>query len=460
VAEGYAQISRFASMNIPYRILKRMALAVGLLLTACFAAPAQQAWFVFLASDNQQPFYVQMGEKIYSSTGTGHLLLHSLKDSTYRLVIGFPQHQYPEQEFVVDINKKDHGYQLKKEAARQWQLYNWQTQQVVAPVAGSKKENALLYGERKMNDPFANLMAAVVNDSAILYTSVVKKEPPANSDKQVKPVDTTTSAVAINTAEKEPAFAPSDSVKMVKSGTETKTALPDSAVTAVTTFVTDTAKAKVEEPAKLVQQPATTTIVKLGEQQENDSLQLTYLDTHAAGIDTIIVKIPLAKEPVVQEQKEQVAGIPVKKDSTVVPVDTMAVKKDTALAVMSKPVKTADTVAATEVEAVPEKKTLNMVNSDCRSFASDYDVDKLRVRMLLEGTAGDRMAAAQKLYKTACLSAKQIKALSELFLTDESRYRFLEVSYPHVSDTDNFKKLDELLTDETFKAKFRALVRL
>jgi hypothetical protein len=500
VVEGYGQMSRFATMNNPYRSMKRMALAVGVLFNG-FAASAQQAWFIFIQSDNQQPFYIQMGEKIYSSSAAGYLLLHSLKDSTYNLLIGFPQNQFPEQQFAVNINKKDQGYQLKKASARQWELYNWQTEQALKPVAG-KKSSSPLYGERKVNDHFADLMAAVVNDTAVLYTSVVKKEPDSNNNTQTKP--DSVKAIAVNTKEKaapvledsgriiqplperKAVVAASDSnvaAKTAKRVTDSANqiiaaAKPiDTSKQVVKTVIADTLQEKVaaiKKPADPVKrnEPVEPGIVKLKERQENDSLTLTFLDNHAAGADTVQVIIALAKERVQPQPSEPVKPEPVKKDSIVTATDTPVIKKtdtviskkDTALAVMPKlPEKKPDTTTiavTTELATEPAKKALAMVNSDCRNFATDNDIDKLRVRMLLESTAGDRMVAAQKLYKTHCLSAKQIKALSELFMTDETKYRFLELSYPHVSDTDNFKKLYDLLTDETLKAKFRTLVRM
>jgi hypothetical protein len=54
---------------------------------------------------------------------------------------------------------------------------------------------------------------------------------------------------------------------------------------------------------------------------------------------------------------------------------------------------------------------------------------------------------------------KQIKALSELFPDDELRFRFYETAWPFVSDSSNFKTLEETLTDPFFIARFRALLK-
>src|ERR1019366_5422303 len=79
------------------------------------------------------------------------------------------------------------------------------------------------------------------------------------------------------------------------------------------------------------------------------------------------------------------------------------------------------------------------INSDCRNFATEYDVDKLRVKMLEAGKEDDRITAAHKVFKTKCFSTRQVKALSEAFTSDAQKFRFLEAAYPFVSD-DHFKE--------------------
>jgi len=99
---------------------------------------------------------------------------------------------------------------------------------------------------------------------------------------------------------------------------------------------------------------------------------------------------------------------------------------------------------------------LLVVNSDCRNFAADYDVDKLRVKMLEGSKDEDRILTAKKVFKTKCFTTKQIRALSEVFTTDAGKYHFFEAAYPFVSD-DRFRELTDLLADPVYNGKFRAL---
>jgi hypothetical protein len=97
-----------------------------------------------------------------------------------------------------------------------------------------------------------------------------------------------------------------------------------------------------------------------------------------------------------------------------------------------------------------------VMNSDCRNFATDYDVDKLRVKMLDADKDDDKIQAARKIFKTKCFTTKQIRALSEVFTTDAGKYRFFEAAYPFVSD-DHFRELTDLLADPVYNGKFRAM---
>jgi hypothetical protein len=102
------------------------------------------------------------------------------------------------------------------------------------------------------------------------------------------------------------------------------------------------------------------------------------------------------------------------------------------------------------------KPALPYVNSDCHNFATDYDVDKLRVRMLEATKDEDRVAAALKVFKTKCFSTRQLRALSEVFTADTGKYRFFETAYPFAAD-EHFPDLVTQLTDPVYINKFKTL---
>src|SRR5687767_3746313 len=120
-------------MSNPYRVIKQLALLTGFCIVTGSAVRAQQSYYIYIQSDNGQPFYTQIGDKVYSSSAVGHLIIAGLKDNVCNFEIGFPQHISKPQQFTVPIRGKDHGFQLKKTGS-DWALIGWQNQETIKPT--------------------------------------------------------------------------------------------------------------------------------------------------------------------------------------------------------------------------------------------------------------------------------------------------------------------------------------
>jgi uncharacterized protein DUF4476 len=159
--------------------------------------------------------------------------------------------------------------------------------------------------------------------------------------------------------------------------------------------------------------------------------------------DTVVIRIPVEQATTVKNDS------PIGRwDSNPRPLsDAGTARKDSS----GNPGKLSTAPIATKAPA--------MVNSDCVNFATEYDVDKLRVRMMAENTADERVAAARKVFRTKCFTTRQVRALTELFTNDEGRYKFLDTAYPFVSDSQEFHKLAELLKEDYYVKRFNAMIR-
>ncbi|MBO9567043.1 MAG: DUF4476 domain-containing protein [Niastella sp.] len=516
--------------------MKRIAFVISLLTLSCTLVRAQQDYFIFISSENSQPFYIRLNEHTYSSSAIGHLVIPRLRDTTYTLEVGFPKKQYPERTFVVSLDKKDLDYQLKNTEKEGWVLFNAQTSEAVKPRLEQVKNSDLSLGERKTG-AFATLMSALVNDSAVLYKSVVKVDV-----QPVKPaataVKTDTQAVVIVEKEAAPARTvavitptpPVDSVQTEKNTIPVKIDTPIALSTVIpvqewgndkgkgyiyydsTSVGMDTISLMIEfekgaplslpTPEQVIAAPARIDTVKavitpdtpatVAQKQPvpaaKDSTEkvtatipqdipanntaekttaVTPPDTatkeatkqvvantvpDSPAIAKEVVKAPPPVNAVDTAQKESIAKV--KPDT---PATTTAVKTDTpATAKTSYAPSKDDSAAAIEAS----KKPLLLMNSDCVNFASEYDVDKLRVKMLSANSVDDKVAAAKKVFKTKCFVTRYIRGLSELFPNDEARFKFFDAAYPFVSDTGNFRQLLDLFTDELYIARFKALVRM
>lgn len=464
--------------------MKRIAFVISLLALSCTVARAQQDYFVFLWADNQQPFYARLNETTYSSSAIGHLVISRLKDSVYNLVIGFPKKQFPEQTYRISFNQKDLDYQLKYRPEEGWVLVNAQTGQTIKPQEALVKNTNVSLGERKTGQ-FAALMAGLVNDSAVLYKTIVKTEAPAHSPAEETKKD---SVIAIKeaTAQPTPVTAVTTGIDSAQVTTGALTSAIDTAKLAVTDTLKTVDSNRTATVATIANPPTPlSSIVQLQERSRDTAKELIFTDSSAAGTDTISVVIDLHKNelpapgeviaapasidsvkatintpdtPAVREQTVVIK----EKDSAqataaVTTPDTAATMPDTMALVKAAP---KDSVIVKTDSAVTAKKTLLLMNSDCTNFASEHDVDKLRVKMLNAASVDDRIGAAKKIFKTKCFVTRYIRGLSELFPRDEDRFKFFDAAYPFVSDTGNFRSLLDLFTDELYIARFKALVRM
>ena len=80
-------------------------------LITLFAA-GQQVHFVYLQSDNAQPFYVKLNNNFTSSSSLGYLILPKLSDVTFDITFVFPKKEFPEEKFHE--NMEDYFKEIDK----------------------------------------------------------------------------------------------------------------------------------------------------------------------------------------------------------------------------------------------------------------------------------------------------------------------------------------------------------
>jgi hypothetical protein len=559
---------------------------------------SQQEYFIYLQTDNHQPFYVRFNNKTYSSAASGYLVISKLPDSTCNITIGFPRNIFPEQQFSIPVNRRDAGFSLTNQGDRGWGLLNLQTLAVIMNSNPVQEKKSPEITGNKSNNSFAILLANVVNDTAILYT-VSRPKPilidPAIALKEEKRKDSI--ALAKKAAAEKDSLAlvkrnlpKTDTLSVVKnnslknkktvvpvkkSGTRqnpavTKTSLPknDTATVARKNIPAEKMPAKADSAviAKNKSLKKDSIIVKIPQPKNKNEAALaknnkTKGDTTAVAKRTIpknaiVVVVPKNRPAVkdtslpartkIRDSSSVVKNDTVKKDTTAtvyvrpktdsgitayktgnlpvkvklpitkaaelltdtsyiavfideskekydtirisIPfIETFAVKKEEKQPpkeyIMVDPVaeknhkdslyfaenaKKTIPLVKKDSTAAPVKDTATtglkppvvaMINSDCKETAWDSDIDKLRIKMLLVKTDEEKIILAKKIFKQKCFLVKQVKALSELFNTDEGKYKWFDAVYSFVSDSNNFASLAELIKDDYYLHRFKAMLR-
>lgn len=443
---------------------RRLVLSV-VLLFSCFVMQAQQNHFIYLQTENRQPFYVKMGKVIYNSTVSGYLIISKLKEGNYDFLIGFVNAEKGEQEFRCTVARQDVGYILRQFGEKGWGLFNLQTLQVtMAGVKENNKENVPNNTTVKTDD-FSQMLSTVVNDPAIKYE---QKELPAE---KVKP------DAAVSEAEK-------------------GTAPADKKMDAVFEKPIDISPVeKLIDPAETAKNKPG--IVKRSSVSDKDGLNLIYLDSSdGQKVDTITMLIPLddqdetipAKQAEAVErslEKEETTPAIADKSNKVATIEEDVTNEETAKPVVASinreevlktnpeqdkkflnidlPVNATEKKDSVQEPGKPQNSAVTGLivssNTSCNAYGNESDFLRLRKKMAAAGTEDDMLKVAKKAFKSKCYSTEQVKNLGVLFLDDAGRYNFFDLAYPHVYDLNNFSQLREQVKDEYYKKRFDAMLR-
>lgn len=413
---------------------------LGFLFLFSLQTMAQQNHFIYIQTENKQPFYVKIADRLLSSSSVGYLVIPKLQDGKYEMGIGFPKDEWPLQKITVVIKNNDAGYFLKNFDSKGWGLFNMQTLDIIMASGNSNSKDV---AKDAMTDGFADVLADVVNTPSIKQKPVVKEE-------------------------KEVAVAKPPVVENNKPAVEVKDDIP-----AVSVKEKETIRAA----------------VKILSTIDTSGRSIVYVDTYENRSDTIRLFIPYKREAVVEkevtEQKIQPAE-PIKKEEPKQEPKTEAKQENKQDAKFidielpnpnnkvdsektdKKPAASNETVADKKemanttkaaAEPVAENKMVVMTNSDCKTNASSDDFLKLRKKMAAETSDDDMIAVAKKVFKTKCFSTEQVSNLSSLFLKDDGRYNFFDAAYPRVNDSQNFPSLVTKLTDDYYITRFKAMIR-
>lgn len=422
----------------------RRSFFLAILILTVLAASAQRSYFLYFQTENQQPFFLKMGEKLYSSTASGYLILPKLKDTTHFFSIGFPGREAQEN-FYYTMNHKDHGFLLKHFPEKGWGLFDLQTLGVqMASRMGSTPGESVIRTERKEPNEFTDLLVKASNDTT-LKEKVILEEPVV-----VAAIDTV-KKVAIDSPvvmEEEKKEMPiKDTVVFSKPVIDTP-AIP--VVEKPFEPVMDTVKKVAEEPVKQVEipkeepkvaepvreEPITvksqtpeeptyqlSKVIRRSESSTTGGFGIVFLDQFPDGkIDTIRILIPPTKATPVGQSK---------------PVE----EKKTDLKFL---------------EILPDSARQEVKPQRCPVMANDEDFFQLRREMAGEVSDAAMLEKAKKALTQKCYSSLQIRNLGNLFLDDAGKFGFYQMAFPHVSDTENFGRLQEELKDPIVADRFRA----
>jgi hypothetical protein len=473
---------------------------------------AQKLYFIYLQTENAEPFFIKMDEKITSANAAGYLLIPRLYDSTYHLTVGFNNGKWPEQQFNIPMNQKDHGFLLKDFGNKGWGLFDLQSMAVLMNTQGIAGNEI----KKSVVDPastgFTKILSKAADDPSLLEKSVEEK--PIEKIVQKEPVLPASNTETVKTepvADKKTDPASKPVVSPDKTQQAEKTTQPVAQSVMTEKMLTEKKEEekpvqkaeikedkrvqqpdvlskpveKTEESATVVSKPAeiptaekTVTqesytpsrVQKRSESSTTEGFGLVFTDEYSNGItDTIKVVIPnpkpvakLDEKPQVKEQEKPVQELT---EKPVIKPDEKLVQKEVR-PVGKQEVKPAEEKKFLEFSPVTDSAKMasatnpvGTANKNCVAIATDADFLKLRRRMAASEGDDVMISEARKAFRSKCYSTMQIKNLGVLFLNQEGRYRFFDTAYPFVTDAENYGSLQSELKDEYYIGRFKAMIR-
>lgn len=440
---------------------------VIMLIVGAFMANAQDNYFVYLQTENNQPFYARVNNKVVSSTTFGYLILPKLKEGKYDVIIGFPKDEF-EESFSISVDNKSEGYLIKNLGEKGWSLFNLQTLALLNPTT-SKTTAAANTGSDVKEDPFSQMLASVLKDSSLLKKNTPVELPavqPAVEDKNIEKavVDENMEAVIPENKLSNDISSKGDTL-MAKTGTRSE-------------IIYDP---EVANPAPLkilgfIGKEGNEMIYVDQSNHTSDTIRV-FIPNESSSGDTAIVRPEVAKAGEIKEPeftitptvitpskeenketvspaKEEIKNNPVliSEDENKKPASQIFIIKDDSLP------KVKDNGKESSIILLPSVST-KTTNSDCKDLASNNDFLKIRKRMAAEKDNDAMVLAAKRFFKTKCFSTEQIRNLSFLFLNDEGRYMFFDAAYAYTSDSDRYSTLISQLSDEYYINRFKALIQ-
>jgi hypothetical protein len=374
-------------------------LCLLILILASTAINAQKKHFIYVQSENKEPFYVMINNKNYSSSLSGYLIIPRLKNGKYFFIAGFPKDKYPEQKFTYVVNDKDAGFVLKQFGNNGWGLFN------VVDFSNLMANDTNWEQDKKQNDTIQ------LEDTYSVNTNI---KPQIQVSSEANNAEQKTTLVKTNTINKE---------EIDISATTTKKDTPNSSekkATEAATFSNNQTKINNTNADNADQTPITSSpkrIVRVYQKNSINGVDEMYLDYTSNPADTIIVFIPLNAET----DNNPNINLPQNKIQ-------------------------------------PNSKSqanVNQYNTSCVYLATESDYLKTRKLMSAETSDDKMIKTAKSTFSNKCYYVEQIQKLGLLFLSEQSRLKFFKAAYSNIYDRYNYSSLEMQFTLSSLINQFR-----
>ena len=147
---------------------------------ASVIAHSQPQHFVYLQTENKQPFFIVLNSVTYNSSASGYLIIPKLSNNTYNITVGFPKNEFPKQMLSFKVDGNDAGYLLKNFGESGWGLFDLNSMKV---TMGASSNDPSLVKTTNNSDDFTKTLSEVVNTDLSTVSKTNQSSVPQNVKK-------------------------------------------------------------------------------------------------------------------------------------------------------------------------------------------------------------------------------------------------------------------------------------
>ncbi len=478
--------------------LKLLYLFCCLLVSSGLAAQ-DASYFVYIQHEKQQPFYVKLEGKMLSSSVKGYVILPKLPQGKVPVTIGFPKSEAPEQSYVLRLTgQRDYGFLLKNTGDNDYALYDLQTFATLKSGGGAPLQENVTVTRISSEGSTAEQKELINNVQADVEAALAKKADTVVPKKKGSFAEALDRVVTDDRPEDMPLEAPKPKPVPVIVAADPAPVVED--VAPVTTKKPKGRKNRKEREALTEEEKNLLSSVMEDEKKAAADEAVAATATDPVVVDSAVATIadqsseavPVKKERKPKKKKGQAEPefIDFDKTTTTSPAEPVAEKAAEVVTenvppeeeLSAKEIRDAkrqkrkderaaaeraafvkDSIANAEfnapVAAEEKKPAIKMVNSDCEKILEVDAFRKLLRTMNGKKNDEDMVDAFRKGTRSVCVSTEQIRALTQLIATEENRYQLLDAAYARTYDTQNFSTLGDLLKEDYYKGRFKAMIK-
>ncbi|MFT3748102.1 MAG: hypothetical protein QM768_07280 [Agriterribacter sp.] len=286
---------------------------------------AQGNYYIYIQSEDNQPFYVKYGSRVLESSGNGDIVLSNLSGGSCEFFIGFPEKAGVEWKFNCATAETDQVYILRTSNSKAIELSILKQGKNIAGIKVESANTRLTAAQEKKatgvisDDPFSAMLAQVVNDPTIRQQPVIIPKPGDSLNNIAKAVKKDSVNTLIAVADKQPGLKKEEKTAAKKDSLPAEVKINKDSINALVAAVDK--KAEVKKDEKISEKAdSSSTIAKADKKEIKASLKPD---------NSVIINKPTKKDTV----NALIASVAKKEDKAQAKIDSSAIiktgKKDT-----------------------------------------------------------------------------------------------------------------------------------